>query len=88
MGKIGFFTLLKNGRKLNNARNKCQKCVSILVLNLMTTLLYEAYFKNMTGSTPTLQRMGTLVQCEINSAKFFFQYCSEPYNQSGVAHIF
>jgi len=38
----------------------------------MTALLYEAYFKNMTGSTPTLQRMGTLVQCEINSAKFFF----------------
>jgi len=54
----------------------------------MTTLLYEAYFKNMTGSTPTLQRMGTLVQCEINSAKFFFQYWSEPYNHSGVAHIF
>jgi len=54
----------------------------------MTTSLHEAYFKNMTGSTPTLQRMGTLVQCEINSAKFFFQYWSEPYNHSGVAHIF
>ena len=38
----------------------------------MTTSLHEAYFKNMTGSTPTLQRMGTLVQCEINSANFFF----------------
>ena len=54
----------------------------------MATSLHEANFKNMTGSTPTLQRMGTLVQCEINSANFFFQYWSEPYNHSGVAHIF